>query len=71
MSCAGCATRVTEALKALPGVGGVEVVLSTGKVDGSYDEWLTRTAQMNVAIVGAGYSVGAAKAGTQSKGCCC
>ena len=33
MSCGGCVTRVTDALKALPGVGGVEVALSTGKVD--------------------------------------
>lgn len=33
MSRGGCVTRVTDALKALPGVGGVEVALSTGKVD--------------------------------------
>lgn len=30
MSCGGCVTRVTEALTAIPGVGGVEVALSTG-----------------------------------------
>ena len=42
MSCGGCVTRVTEALKAVPGVGSVEVALSTGKVDASDDERLTR-----------------------------
>lgn len=71
MSCGGCVTRVTEALKALPGVGGVEVTLSTGKVDVSYDERLAQPAQMNLAVERSGYSVGAATAGTQSKGCCC
>ncbi len=70
MSCRGCVTRVTEALKALPGVGGVEVALSTGKVVVSYDERLTRPAQMNSAIEKSGYSVGAATGGTRSKGCC-
>jgi len=70
MSCGGCVSRVTEALQALPGVGNVEVALSTGKVDVSYDERLTRPAQMTSAIEKAGYSVGAAAGGTQSKGCC-
>jgi copper chaperone len=70
MSCGGCVTRVTDALKALPGVGGVEVALSTGKVDVSYDEHLTRPAQINSAIEKSGYKVGAATGGTQSKGCC-
>ena len=71
MSCAACVTRVTDALKALPGVGGVEVVLSTGKVDVSYDEQLTRPAAMNSAVEKLGYIVGATTGGAQSKGCCC
>lgn len=33
MSCGGCVSRVTEALTAIPGVGVVEIALSTGKVD--------------------------------------
>jgi copper chaperone len=70
MSCGGCVTRVTEALKALPGVSGVEAALSTGNVDVSYDERLTRPAQMHAAVEKSGYSVGAATGGTQSKGCC-
>jgi copper chaperone len=71
MSCAGCVTRLTEALKAIPGVGGVEIALSTGKVDVSYDERLTQPGQINAAVENSGYSVGGAKAGAQSKGCCC
>ena len=70
VSCGGCVTRVTEGLKALPGVGNVEVALSTGKVDVAYDERLTRPAQMNSAVERAGYNVSAATGGTQSKGCC-
>jgi copper chaperone len=70
MSCGGCVTRVTEALKALPGVGAVEVALSTGKVDVSYDKRLTRPAQLNSAVEKSGYSVGAATGRTLSKGCC-
>ena len=73
MSCGGCVTRVTDALKAIPGVGGVDVALSVGKVDVTYDERLTQPAQMTSAVEGAGYSVGAtpAEAAAKSKGCCC
>jgi len=73
MSCGGCVTRVTEALTAIPGVGGVEVALSTGKVDVTYDEQQAQPGQMASAIEKAGYSVGAAQGGVASrtKGCCC
>ena len=73
MSCGSCVTRVTEALTAIPGVGGVEVALSTGKVDVTYDERLAQPGQMTSAVERAGYSVGAAQAGvaSRSKGCCC
>ncbi|OYY91831.1 MAG: hypothetical protein B7Y45_02415 [Sphingomonas sp. 28-66-16] len=72
MSCGGCVTRVTEALAAIPGVGGVEVALSTGKVDVSYDEKLTQPGQMTSALERAGYPVGAPQvdAAPKSKGCC-
>ncbi len=73
MSCGGCVTRVTEALTKLPGVGGVEVALATGKVDVTYDERLAQPAQMTSAVERAGYSVGAAQvdAASKSKGCRC
>ena len=73
MSCGGCVTRVTEALTAIPGVDGVEVELSTGKVDVTHDEQMVRAAQMTSAVERAGYSVGAARPDVtpKSKGCCC
>ena len=73
MSCGACVTRVTRALKAVPGAGGVEVALSTGKVDVTYDELLAQPAQMIKAVEGAGYSFGAnqVEVVSKSKGCCC
>lgn len=73
MSCGGCVSRVTAALKALQGIGGVDAALSTGKVDVTYDELLMQPAQMNSAIEKAGYSVGATPVdvASKSKGCRC
>ena len=73
MTCGGCVTRVTEALTAIPGVGGVEVALSTGKVDVTYDERLAQPVQMTSAVKRAGYSVGATQVdvASKSKSCCC
>jgi copper chaperone len=73
MSCGGCVTRVTEALTAIPGVDGVEVALSTGKVDVTYDERLAQPVQMTSALERAGASIGATQvdAAPKSKGCCC
>jgi copper chaperone CopZ len=50
----------------------VEVALSTGNVDVSYDERLARPAQMASAVEKAGYSVNAAAidVASKSKGCC-
>jgi len=63
---------VKKALEAVPGVVGVEITLSNGKVDVSYDEGLARPAQITAAVERAGYSVGATSADvpSQSKGCC-
>jgi copper chaperone len=73
MSCGGCVTRVTEALTAIPGVSGVEVALSTGKVDVTYDEQRAQPDQMTSAVERAGYSVGATQVDvvSKSKGCRC
>ena len=71
MSCGGCVTRVTEALTAIRGVGGVEVALSSGKVDVTYDERRAQPGQMTSAVEKAGYSVGATQVdvASKSKGC--
>lgn len=71
MSCGGCVTRVTEALTAIPGVGGVEVALSTGQVDVRYDERLAQPAHLTSAVERAGYSVGATQVDLASKSKCC
>ncbi len=73
MSCGGCVSRVTEALNAIPGVGGVEVALSTGRVDVTYDERLAQPVQITSAVERAGYSVGATQVdvASKSKGCRC
>ena len=73
MSCDGCVTRVTKAIKAILGTGDVKVELTTGRVDVTYDERLAQPVQMKSAVEKAGYSVGAAQLemATKSKGCCC
>jgi len=42
MSCGGCVTLMTDVLEAIPGVGGVDVVLSAGKVGATYGERLAQ-----------------------------
>jgi len=73
MTCGGCVTGVTEAPTAIPGVGGIEVVLPTGKVNVSYDEGLADPVQMTSAVERAGYTIGATQvdAASKSKGCRC
>ena len=57
MTCGGCTTNVTNALKSIRGVGDVKVSLSAGEVTVQYDERLTSPDQLKVAIEGAGYGV--------------
>lgn len=74
MSCGGCTGKVTDALKAVPGVGEVNVSLSAGEATVQYDERLTSPEQLNAAVKDAGYAVGAAGTAKESKGkggCCC
>ena len=73
MTCGGCTNSVTLALKAVPGVGDVNVSLSSGEAIVQYDERQTSPDQLKSAVKGAGYDVevtGAAH-GHQSKGGCC
>ncbi len=73
MSCGGCTSNVTNALKAVSGVSGVEVSLSAGEATVQYNEQLTSPEQLQSAVKEAGYGVHAigTEQKTQGKGCCC
>lgn len=74
MSCGGCTGKVTDALKAVPGVGEVNVSLSAGEATVQYDEQLTSPEQLKAAVKDAGYRVDTADAPQKSQGkggCCC
>ena len=73
MTCGGCTSSVTKALKAIAGVGDVKVSLSAGEATVQYDERLTSPDQLKSAVKGAGYGVDATNAAhsRQSKGGCC
>lgn len=61
MTCGGCTDRVTHALEAVAGVGGVQVSLSNGEATMQYDERLTSVEQLKTAVQAAGYRVEAAE----------
>ena len=72
MTCGGCTSKVTHALKTVPGVNDVKVSLSAGEATVQYDERLTSSDQLKSAVEGAGYDVGVTAAkGDESKGGCC
>ena len=73
MTCGGCTSNVTHALKALNGVGDVNVSLSAGEATVQYDERLTSTDQLKSAVKGAGYGVDTTNTAQkpQGKGGCC
>ena len=73
MTCGGCISNVTKALKAINGVGDVKVSLSAGEATVQYDERLTSPDQLKSAVKGAGYGVGTTNAAQkpQGKGGCC
>jgi len=73
MTCGGCTSNVTHALKAIPGVSDVKVSLAAGEATVQYDQSLTSPGQLKSAVEGAGYGVNATNTvhGHQSKGGCC
>lgn len=73
MTCGSCTGGVTHALKAIAGVGDVEVSLSVGEATVQYDERLTSPEQLKSAVKGAGFGVDATNTAQkpQGKGCCC
>ena len=73
MTCGGCTSNVTNALKAIAGVGDVNVSLAAGEATVQYDERLTSPDRLKSAVKGAGYGVDAANTAhsQKSKGGCC
>ena len=73
MTCGGCTSNVTNALKAIAGVGNVNVSLAAGEATVQYDERLTSPDRLKSAVKGAGYGVDAANTAhsQKSKGGCC
>jgi copper chaperone len=73
MTCGGCTSTVTNVLKAITGVGDVNVSLSAGEASVQYDERLTSPEQLKSAVKGAGYGVDTPNTAQkpQAKGCCC
>ena len=73
MTCGGCTSNVTHALKAITGVGDVKVSLAAGEATVQYDERLTSPEQLKSAVKGAGYGVdtGSTAQKPQGKGGCC
>ena len=73
MTCGGCTSKVTHALKAISGVNDVNVSLTAGEASVQYDERLTSSEQLKSAVQRAGYTVNAAKPALvqEGKGSCC
>ncbi|MEO7128001.1 MAG: heavy-metal-associated domain-containing protein [Rhodoferax sp.] len=72
MTCGGCVSKVTQALKAVPGVEHVDVSLPR-KASVDFDEKLTSRVQLRSAVKDAGYgvAVGEETTGGRTKAGCC
>lgn len=70
MTCGGCTSKVSNALKAVPGVSDVSVTFSAGVAKVYYDENITSSVQLKAAVISAGYGVDAANADQSGEGCC-
>ena len=73
MTCGGCVSKVTHALKGVAGVTEASVSLAAGEAKVQFDEALTSPSQLKLAVQQAGYGVGAGKSEPDSKpkgGCC-
>ena len=73
MTCGGCVSKVTHALKGVAGVTDASVSLSAGEAKVQFDEALTSPSQLKLAVQQAGYGVRAGKSEHDSKpkgGCC-
>ena len=73
MTCGGCVSSVTKALKAASGVSDVQVSLSAGEATVQFDERMTSPDQLKAAVLEAGYGVNDTRsaAGPKTRGGCC
>ena len=73
MTCGGCTRKVTDALKAVPGVDGVDVSLADHSAKVSFDTKVTSLGQLESVVRNASYGVGAGGVthSAQRKGGCC
>ena len=73
MTCGGCVSSVTKALKAVAGVSDAKVSLSDGEARLQFDEAMTSPDRLKSAVLQAGYGVNATVSaqGPKSKGGCC
>lgn len=71
MTCGGCVSAVTKALKATQGVKDVTVDLGQGKVSVDFDQSMASSADLRNAIGRAGFEVVAGAAAPKSGGSCC
>jgi len=73
MTCGGCVSKVSHALKTIGGVGEVSVSLPNHKATVQYDETKTAPEKLVAAVVAAGYGVDAPHAShpqPAKRGCC-
>ena len=70
MTCGGCVTKVTQALKAVPGVGEVSVSLGSREATVQYDADKASSDQLTSAITRAGYGLGETPSPNAKRGCC-
>lgn len=57
MTCMGCVRTLTKVLSALPGVGTVEIDLTSGDAHIGFDPALAKPADFSASIEGAGFEL--------------
>ena len=62
MTCGGCVSSVTKALKAVSGVSDAKVSLPTGEATVQFDPAVTSPDRLKSAVLQAGYGVNASSA---------
>jgi len=74
MMCNGCVDKVAHALRAVDGVGDLQVSLANDEATVQFDERSTSLEQLKTAVREAGYGVDGAGVPAEPKGkrgCCC